>query len=78
MHGLKRPINSTRIVDEGLAEDPVGTVFMIDLISFMLEALKAAFKVPAVDPLSIQMRLDRINSDASAFSNTLLKEGKMH
>ena len=51
---------------------------MIDLISFMLEALKAAFKVPAVDPLSIQMRLDRINSDASAFSNTLLKEGKMH
>ena len=47
---------------------------MIDLISLMLDALKEAFKIQASDPISIQMRLDRINSDASVFSKTPLAD----
>jgi hypothetical protein len=51
--------------DDELRAEPLGFLFMIDIVTAMLKALRLAFRLPATDPLSIQMRLDRINESAS-------------
>ena len=55
--------------DEGLKEEPLGFLYMNDLIRLLLETMSQMFK-PANDPVAIQLRLDRIGGDASTFSQT--------
>ena len=56
--------------DDELKTEPIGFVDMVEIVHLMLNALKLAFKLPASDPISIQMRLERITESASQFSNT--------
>jgi calmodulin len=56
--------------DEELSVDPIGFVDMMEIVHLMLGAMKLAFKLPATDSISIQMRLERITESASQFSNT--------
>jgi CBS domain containing-hemolysin-like protein len=55
--------------DEALKEEPVGFLYMNDVIRLLLDTMQQMFK-PAKDPVAIQLRLDRISGDASTFSQT--------
>ena len=55
--------------DEALKEEPMGFLYMNEVIRLLLETMQQMFK-PANDPVAVQLRLDRISGDASTFSQT--------
>ena len=55
--------------DEALKDEPIGFLYMNDVIRLLLATMQQMFK-PAKDPVAVQLRLDRISGDASTFSKS--------